>query len=362
MKTLLSRSTAFSVKRIGPTAAMIAATLSVPAMAKDADLESLIKAAQNEGAVYSVGMPDSWANWKDTWTDLKSNYGLKHQDTDMSSAQEIAKFEAEKRNATADIGDVGFAFARVAVKKGVTQPYKPSTWSDIPNWAKDQEGHWALAYTGTISFISNNNLVKDAPKTWQDLLEGNYKVTVGDVGVAAQANNAVLAAAFANGGDEADLKPAIKFFGELAKQGRLSFTDPNIANLEKGEVEVAIMWDFNALNYRDKIDRERFSVNIPQDGSVISGYTTIINKYAKNPNAAKLAREYIFSDQGQINLAEGYARPIRTNVELPQSIQDKLIANDQYSNVHPVTDFSAWEKSARKLPRQWQESVLIHQQ
>ncbi|MDW2406436.1 ABC transporter substrate-binding protein, partial [Vibrio sp. 1262-1] len=41
---------------------------------------------------------------------------------------------------------------------------------------------------------------------------------------------------------------------------------------------------------------------------------------------------------------------------------DKLIANDQYSNVHPVTDFSAWEKSARKLPRQWQESVLIHQQ
>lgn len=362
MKTLLSRSTAFSVKRMGPTAALIAATLSGPAMAKDADLESLIKAAQNEGAVYSVGMPDSWANWKDTWTDLKSNYGLKHQDTDMSSAQEIAKFEAEKRNATADIGDVGFAFARVAVKKGVTQPYKPSTWSDIPNWAKDQEGHWALAYTGTISFISNNNLVKDAPKTWQDLLEGNYKVTVGDVGVAAQANNAVLAAAFANGGDEANLKPAIKFFGELAKQGRLSFTDPNIANLEKGEVEVAIMWDFNALNYRDKIDRERFSVNIPQDGSVISGYTTIINKYAKNPNAAKLAREYIFSDQGQINLAEGYARPIRTNVELPQSIQDKLIANDQYSNVHPVTDFSAWEKSARKLPRQWQESVLIHQQ
>ena len=67
------------------------------------------------------------------------------------------------------------------------------------------------------------------------------------------------------------------------------------------------MWDFNALNYRDKIDRERFTVSIPQDGSVISGYTTIINKYAKNPNAAMVAREYIFSDQGQINLAEGYS-------------------------------------------------------
>ncbi|EMQ2878678.1 ABC transporter substrate-binding protein [Vibrio navarrensis] len=352
MKTLLSRSTAVSVT-------LITASLSTHAMAKQADLQSLIEAAQKEGAVYSVGMPDSWANWKGTWTDLKANYGLKHQDTDMSSAQEIAKFEAEKKNATAD---VGFAFARVAVKKGVTQPYKPTTWSDIPNWAKDTDGHWALAYTGTISFISNNNLVKNAPKSWDDLLKGDYKVTVGDVGVAAQANNAVLAAAFANGGDESNLKPALDFFAKLAKQGRLSFTDPSIANLEKGEVEVAILWDFNALNYRDQIDRSRFSVNIPQDGSVISGYTTIINKYAKNPNAAKLAREYIFSDQGQINLAEGYARPIRSNVTLPKSVQDKLIANDQYSNVHPVQDFNAWEKSARKLPRQWQESVLIHQQ
>ncbi|NOH28116.1 ABC transporter substrate-binding protein [Vibrio mediterranei] len=358
MKTLLNRA---SITAKLSAVTLITTAISSTAFANDS-VTALTEAAKQEGAVYSVGMPDSWANWKDTWNDLKSDYGLKHQDTDMSSAQEIAKFEAEKKNATADIGDVGFAFARVAVQKGVTQPYKPTTWDEIPDWAKDKDGHWALAYTGTIAFISNNNLVKDAPKTWQDLLEGDYKVTVGDVGVAAQANNAVLAAAFANGGDESNLDPAIEFFSKLAKQGRLSFTDPSIANLEKGEVEVAILWDFNALNYRDQIDRSRFSVNIPQDGSVISGYTTIINKYAKNPNAAKLAREHIFSDRGQINLAEGYARPIRSNVKLPESVQAKLIANDQYGNVHPVTDFKAWEKSARRLPRQWQENVLIHQQ
>ncbi|KQH87845.1 ABC transporter substrate-binding protein [Vibrio furnissii] len=350
------------MKTLLTSATLLATTLAMPAFAQDGDIQSLIDAAKKEGAVYSVGMPGSWANWKDTWNDLNTHYGLTHQDTDMSSAQEIAKFEAEKKNATADIGDVGFAFARVAVKKGVTQPYKPTTWSDIPNWAKDKDGHWALAYTGTIAFITNNNLVKQAPTSWADLLNGQYKVTVGDVGVAAQANNAVLAAAFANGGDESNLNPALDFFSKLAKQGRLSFTDPSLANLEKGEVEVAIMWDFNALNYRDQIDRSRFTVTIPQDGSVISGYTTLINKYAKNPNAAKLAREYIFSDQGQINLAQGYARPIRSNIELPESVKAKLLANDQYQNVHPVTDFNAWEKSARKLPRQWQENVLIHQQ
>lgn len=341
----------------------LAASLSFNAMASgNTDMDALVAAAKKEGAVYSVGMPDSWANWKDTWQDLKTNYGLEHQDTDMSSAQEIAKFEAERKNATADIGDVGFAFARVAVRKGVTQPYKPSTWNEIPDWAKDKEGHWALAYTGSIAFISNNNLVKDAPKSWADLLKGDYKVTVGDVGVASQANNAVLAAAFANGGDESNLKPAIEYYAKLAKQNRLSFNNPSIANLEKGEVEVAILWDFNALNYRDKIDRDRFTVSIPQDGSVISGYTTIINKFAKNPNAAKLAREYIFSDKGQINLANGYARPIRSSITMPAEVQAKLLPNSQYTNVQPIKDFKAWEKSARKLPRQWQENVLIHQQ
>ena len=54
--------------------------------------------------------------------------GLKHTDTDMSSAEEIAKFEAEKDKPTADIGDVGIAFAPVAVEKGVAQPYKTTYW------------------------------------------------------------------------------------------------------------------------------------------------------------------------------------------------------------------------------------------
>ncbi|MGO4998356.1 ABC transporter substrate-binding protein [Oceanisphaera sp. W20_SRM_FM3] len=329
--------------------------------AADADIAALEQAARNEGKLYSVGMPDSWANWKDTWQDLGNQYGLKHQDTDMSSAQEIAKFAAEKDNATADIGDVGAAFGPIALRQGVTQAYKPTTWEQIPDWAKDQDGHWMLGYTGTIAFIVNNELIHKAPASWQDLLDGDYQVTVGDVGVAAQANSAVLAAAFALGGDESNIKPALDLFAKLAKQGRLSPVDPNIANLEKGEVEMAILWDFNALNYRDQIDPKRFSVLIPSDGSLISGYTTIINKYAKHPNAAKLAREYILSDAGQVNLARGYARPIRSQVTLPEDVKAKLLPEDMYAIARPISDHDEWEKSTRTLSRQWQSAVLIHQ-
>ncbi|MGL5799698.1 MAG: ABC transporter substrate-binding protein [Plesiomonas sp.] len=323
------------------------------------NLAEIEKAARQEGQLYSVGMPDSWANWKETWQQIDSIYGIKHQDTDMSSAQELAKFAAEKDQATADIGDVGGAFGPVAVNMGVTQPYKPSTWSDIPNWAKDADGHWMLAYTGTIAFLINKDLVKQSPTSWVSLLDGHYKVTLGDVGVASQANNGVLAAAFATGGNESNLKPALELFGKLAKQGRLSLNDPTIANIEKGEVEVGVLWDFNALNYRDQIDPKKFDVVIPSDGSVIAGYTTIINKWAKNSNAAKLAREYIFSDAGQINLARGYARPIRSNVVLPDDVKAKLLPAEQYKSAKPVTDHTAWEQSSKALPRQWQEYVMI---
>nr|WP_319528655.1 ABC transporter substrate-binding protein [Pseudomonas laurentiana] len=336
--------------------------LCTSAMAAGTDLKALEDAARKEGAVNSVGMPDAWANWKGTWEDLASKYGLKHMDTDMSSAQEVAKFEAEKDNASADIGDVGAAFGPIATAKGVTQPYKPSTWDQVPAWAKDKDGHWALAYTGTIAFIINKQLVKEAdmPKTWHDLEKGKYKVAIGDVGTAAQAANGVLAAAIAYKGDEKNLEPGLQLFTKLAQQKRLSLANPTIQTLEKGEVEVGVVWDFNGLSYREQIDPKRFEVLIPADGSVISGYTTIINKYAKNPNAAKLTREYIFSDAGQTNLARGNARPIRAeHLKLPADVQAKLLPNAQYKAAQPIKDAAAWEATSKKLPQMWQEQVII---
>lgn len=331
------------------------------AMAAD-DLKALEDAARKEGMVNSVGMPDAWANWKDTWQDLASKYGLKHSDTDMSSAQEIAKFEAEKDNASADIGDVGAAFGPIAIAKGVSQPYKPSTWDQVPAWAKDKDGHWALAYTGTIAFIINKDLVKESerPKTWHDLERGTYKVAIGDVGTAAQAANGVLAAAIAYKGDESNVAPGLQLFTKLAQQKRLSLANPTIQTLEKGEVEVGVVWDFNGLSYRDQIDPKRFEVLIPSDGSITSGYTTIINKYAKHPNAAKLTREYIFSDAGQINLAKGHARPIRAeHLKLPEDVQAKLLPNEQYAPAQPIKNAEVWEASSKKLPQMWQEQVII---
>ena len=127
---------------------------------------------------------------------------------------------------------MGGAFGPVAVKQ-VTQPYKPSTWADIPNWAKDADGHWMLAYTGTIAFPDQQGSGHTAPPAGNPLLGGDYKVTLGDVASPPQANNGVLAAACATGGSEKNLKPALDLFGKLAT-GPSVAERPDHANIEKG--------------------------------------------------------------------------------------------------------------------------------
>ena len=325
----------------------------------DLTLDTIIGKAKEEGQVNSVGMPDTWANWGETWAELGTEYSLKHSDTDMSSAEELAKFEAEKNDATADIGDVGIAFGPIAEERGLTLPYKTSHWDEVPDWAKDDEGHWLVGYTGTISFITDKNNVSNPPESWEDIKNGDFNVGIGDALTANQAQFSILAAAYAFGGDETNIEPGIEFFAELAKQGRLA-GDPSVANLEKGELDVGILWDFNALGYRSQIDESRFEVGIPKEASVVSGYATVINKYAENPHAAMLTREYILSDAGQENLAKGYARPIRENVELSDEVKSLLLPQEMYTNALPVKDQKAWEETTKQIPQLWQEKVLIH--
>lgn len=328
--------------------------------------DEIAEKAKEDGEVNSVGMPDTWANWGETWTEIEEKYGIKHTDTDMSSAEEIALFANEANDATKEIGDVGQSFGPVAEEQGVTLPYKTSYWDSVPDWAKDDDGDWIIGYYGTITFITNKNLVEDAPTSWQDVLEGDYTLTIGDVSVATQAQSGLLSAAIAFGGDESNIQPGLDFFKTLAEEGRLDMGDTSVARLEKGEIEVAVLWDYNSLGYRSQIMENNldanYEVSVPSDGAIQSGYCTIINKYTKRPYAAAVAREFILSDEGQINLAKGYARPIRDDVGLPEDVKASLLPDDQYTNARFIEDQEAWDKAVADLSSSWQEEVVAYAQ
>lgn len=328
--------------------------------------DEIVEKATEDGEVNSVGMPDTWANWGETWTEIEEKYGITHTDTDMSSAEEIALFANEASDATKEIGDVGQSFGPVAEEQGVTLPYKTSYWDSIPDWAKDDDGDWIIGYYGTITFITNKNLVDEAPTSWQDVLDGDYTLTIGDVSVATQAQSGLLSAAIAFGGDESNIQPGLDFFKTLAEEGRLDMGDTSVARLEKGEIEVAVLWDYNSLGYRSQIMENNpdanFEVSVPTDGAIQSGYCTIINKYTKRPYAAAVARDYILSDEGQINLAKGYARPIRDDVELPEDVKANLLPDEQYTNARFIEDQEAWDKAVEDLSSSWQEEVVAYVQ
>lgn len=330
------------------------------------DLASIETKAKEEGQINSVGMPDSWANWKETWENLTENYGLKHTDTDMSSAEELAIFENEKKDASADIGDVGIAFGPEAVKRGLALPYKTSYYDDIPKWAKDPEGegYWMLGYKGTMAFLVDTESTKGKiPTSWKEAADGTYKVTIGDVSAGNQDQFALHSAAVANGGDETDIQPGLDYFANLAKQKRLNVQGFNTATLESGEHQVVPMWDFNALSAQETLNANtpnRFKVVIPQDGASMSGYTTIINAYTKRPHAAAVTREYILSDAGQNNLARGHARPIRDNVKLDDDAKAALLPESEYQDaqVAPIKNAKAWNDLLPKLGNLWQQHVI----
>lgn len=325
-------------------------------------LDDIIARAKEEGQINSVGMPDTWANWVGTWDDIEEKYGITQADQDMSSAEEIAMFKQEGTDGTKDIGDVGQQWGPTAEAEGVTLKYKTSYWDEIPDWAKDDDGDWVVGYYGTMSIISNDDQVPNPPTTLAELADGDYKVSIGDITAAAAAQHAVLAIAVALGGGLDNMQPAYDFITKIAEAGRLDVSDVSVARLESGEVAVGLNWDYNSLNYRAQILQNnpdaKFTVSIPTDGSVQSGYATIINANAPHPAAACLAREYILSDEGQVNLARGYATPIRSSVELPEDVKALRLPDEQYGDQVQSIDYDKWTDVTNELVTWYQENII----
>ena len=326
------------------------------------DLETIEEKAKEEGEIASVGMPDDWANGQSSWEPITSTYGLEHEDTNMITSEELSMFENEKDAPTKDIGDVGQAFGKTAVEMGVVQPYKASTWDSIPDWAKDPDGNWTISYVGTMSSMVNQDKVPETIDSWEALKNSNAKVTVGDVVRAASSQMAVLSCAYALGGDMDNLDPAFEYFKELAEEGRLDTAEFSQERMNRGEIEVMLTWDYLTLQYRDLTlatnPEQNIECHVMRDGALQSGYCLVINKYAPHPYAAAQTVEYMLSDEGQIDRARGYARPIRSDVELPEDLKAKMIADEEYENAIPLTDTEALTETCTQIAERWEEEIV----
>lgn len=333
------------------------------------NMNTLAANAKKEGKLEAIGIPPEWANYKDILTNYTSKYvTVQYQaEAEYSSAQELEVFSKSKAHPHGDIGDVGLKFGPQAVQQGLVTPYKHANWADIPDNLKDPNGYWCTEYYGAQAFVINTDIVKNPPASFKDLLSGNYKNMIGIDGDPRQASDAfyaVYTAALATSGSIDNIQPGIDFFAKLKKSGNFTAARSSNANIAKGEVAIAIMWDYLGLGFRDTFNgKPNLKVVIPSDASIAGPYVSIVNKTAPDPYAARLWIEYLFSDEGQLAYLKGYAHPVRYQKlvdagKVPADLAAKLPAAEQYKNVKFVTDLTQLNTAASTLSQNWQTQVL----
>lgn len=335
-------------KILSMTTAIVMATSAVAVAEPSAEL---IEAAKKEGMLTTIALPHDWCGYGAVIDAFKKKYPeitVNELNPDAGSADEVEAIKANKDNKgpqAPDVVDVGLAFGPQMKAEGLLQPYKVSTWDEIPDNIKDAEGHWYGDYYGVMSFLVNKDLVANTPKDWADLQKPEYAGQValaGDPRASNQAILGVLAAGMASGaaaGKDAG-EAGLKYFGELNKAGNFVPVIGKSGTLAQGATPIVVMWDYNALAARDTLaGNPPVEVVVPASGVLAGVYVQGISAYAPHPNAAKLWMEHLYSDEGQLGWLKGYCHPARFNAmvkagKVPQDLLDALPPAESYEKAY----------------------------
>jgi putative spermidine/putrescine transport system substrate-binding protein len=288
--------------------------------AASGDLAALVEAATEEGQVNLIALPDSWANYEGVLQTFRDKYpGIENPvaTPDASSAEELTAVKTLAGQADMpDSIDVGPPFAIQAKDEGLWEPYKASTWDEVPDALKDPDGNWVGSYYGIMAIGTNTTVVDNPPQTFEDLKKPEYEGQVainGDPREAGAAFAAVMAASLANGGSFDDIMPGIEYFAELKESGNLMDIPLDESTILSGETPINLDWTYNWPGLQTKLDEAGITseVVVPSDGVYGSYYAQGVVKDSPHPNAAKLWVEHILSDEGALNFLEGGAIPAR---------------------------------------------------
>lgn len=282
-------------------------------------IEEIAAAAQAEGQVNLIALPDNWANYGGILADFRETYGISAPvaNPNASSADELTAVKTlAGQPDMPDALDIGPSFIQQALEEDLIVSYKTTNWDEIPDNLKGPNGEWVGSYYGIMAIASNTTLVPNTPRTWADLKNPEYRGQVtlnGDPREAGAAFAAVVAAALANGGSYDDIMPGIEYFAELKSLGNLQMIDVTEAGLLSGEVPIALDWTYNFPGLQDQLAEVGFemAVVVPADGLYGAYYAQMPVNNSPNPCGARLWLEHITGDAGALGYLEGGAIPAR---------------------------------------------------
>ncbi|MEV3982194.1 ABC transporter substrate-binding protein [Nonomuraea sp. NPDC050227] len=312
----------------------------------------------------TYGLAPDWANYGEVVKTFCAKYQgtCAHKDTDMSSSEEIVKFDAEKDNPIGTASDIGLMWGPVAEAKGVVPAYLPPSAAKLKDWQKGKGG-WVATFVGAPAFVVNTDKVSNPPKSWQDLLKPEYKgqIAIKNPASSGTGQAMVVAAAVAGGGSVDDLTPAYTYFKKLKDAGNLSDVKMSEETLEKGEAPIQINYDFNGLAQKAALKAKNVNVEviIPSDGSVWSPSGMMINKYnTAKGDFLKGLLDYVLSDEAQTLFAKFGARPVRAlngDLQLPADAKANWLPEESYA---PVKEIEITKVNPEQIVADWEAKVL----
>jgi putative spermidine/putrescine transport system substrate-binding protein len=338
-----------------------------PTTETKAGLALLVKNAKKEGHLNTIALPPDWANYGEMISTFQKKYGIKitNDNPDGSSAQENEAIRSLKGDSRApDVVDVSLAFAIAGANEGLYAKYFNTNYQTIPRSLKDTRGFWMGDYWGAVSIGYNKSLVPNPPKTWKDLLKGEYKGKVAMNGSPLSSGSAiagVFAATLGAGGTLSDVGPGIDFFATMKKSGNFIPVQTTPQTVASGQTPISIDWDYNNLAYVKEFPAANWGVTIPSDGVYAAYYAQAVNANAPHPWAARLWEEFCYSDQGQLIWLKGFSHPARfndlaTRNVLPKSLLAALPSPALYAKVK-FASLGQQTKAKAKIATDWPSKV-----
>ena len=365
-----SAAAAFGLTILGAPATAFASSVAAkrpPLRGSTVKFAEIVRQAKREGAINTIALPPDWANYGEIMSTFKRRYGLRltNDNPNASSAEENQAVRSLKGDPRApDVLDVGPAFAVIGANEGLYARYYNRFFGSVPRSMKDTRGFWVGDYWGVVSFGVNRNVVRNVPRSWNDLLKPEYKNQVALNGSPLSSGSAVAgvySASLANGGSLSNIVPGIDFFARLKQAGNFIPVNATPQTIASGQTPIVVDWDYLNLGYSKQFPAARIAVSIPRTGVYGAYYCQAINNWAPHPWAARLWQEFLYSDAGQLLWLKGYSHPARFDdmarrKVIPQRLIKALPAPAAYAKVRFATP--AQNARARATIRdQWPSKV-----
>ncbi|KOU81376.1 MULTISPECIES: 2-aminoethylphosphonate ABC transporter substrate-binding protein [unclassified Streptomyces] len=202
--------------------------------------------ADSEGAgkvvtVYSADglKSEKGDGWYDrVFADFTKKTGIEVKYVEGGSGEMVQRAVREKTNTQADVLITLPPFIQQADGKGLLQPYVPQGADKVNGADKSTDGKWT-SVVNNYGFVYNKKELPEAPRTWEELLDGRYKgkLQYSTPGVAGDGTAVLIKSMHDFGGKE----PAMEYLKKLQANnvGPSSSTSKLAPKTDKGELLVA---------------------------------------------------------------------------------------------------------------------------